>query len=106
MPHILRFPPNVPIQLALAYGHGKTIDRGFGRRVMFTLVGGAVTLLQPTVADRIERLGVRARQPFFLCRYQARKGALDQWRAWLPGQQPSPGDQPDGTFVVPSGGAA
>jgi hypothetical protein len=106
MSEIQKFPPNVPMQIALVYGHGKTIDKGFGRRVMFTLVGGAVMFLGVTVADTIERLGVRARQPFFLCRYQPRRGALDQWRAWLPGHEPSPGEQPDGTFVVSSGGLA
>jgi hypothetical protein len=102
MNQIQRFEPNVPVEVALAYGQGKTVDNGFGRRVMFTLVSNRVMFLGVTVADRIERLGVKARQPFFLCRYQPRRGALDQWRAWLPGHEPSFGEQPDGTFVVPS----
>jgi hypothetical protein len=94
----LKFQPNTPLELRLAYGSGKLLSTPFGRRVMFTVVGNRVMFLDITTAEKITRLGVKPRQPFFLCRHHSGlKGALDHWRAWLPGQPVPP--PPDGAFA-------
>jgi len=78
---------------------------------MFTLVGGLVAFLDVDVAKKIEDLHVGPRQPFWICKYHSgKRGELDYWRAWLPGEQPAPategefdarvGEQRDGTFAV------
>jgi hypothetical protein len=101
MNDIVRFQRNVPVRLALAYGEPKIIEQKFGKRAMFTLVGGRVMFLKLDVAEKVNRLGVKAREPFWLCRtHSAQKGALDYWRAWRPEDQPGIGEQADGTFVV------
>lgn len=96
----MKFEPNVPVEVALVYGKGKVVEAAFGRRVMFTLVGGKTMFLDVGTADKIERLSVKPRQPFFVCKYQEKRGELDRWRVWLPGQES--GEQPDGAFSVPA----
>ncbi|MGD0012813.1 MAG: hypothetical protein ABSD56_00080 [Bryobacteraceae bacterium] len=104
MREILEFSPNVPAQVALAYGVGKTIETKFGERVMFTLADGRIMFLEPEVAEKVNELKLRANQPFFICKHRdGKRGSPVEWRAWL-----SPdllaGEQPDGTFVVPANG--
>ena len=101
MAEILHFEPNVPVQLALAYPGGRPIQRdrrAFAHSIMYSLTDGRVMFLDIDVAARIERRGIQARQPFFICKYRSGKGALAQWRVWLPGEV---GEQPDGTFGWP-----
>ena len=101
MAAILHFEPNVPVEVSLAFATGRRKE--FGTPVLFTLADGRVMFLQVTVADQIERRGIKPRQPFFICRYKAGKGALDFWRVWLRGERV--GTQPDGTFLAEIGGA-
>lgn len=84
MADILRFRPNVPVEVALAFSTGRR--KALGRPLLFTLTDGRVMFLPVTVADLIEHRHIQPRQPFFICKFKPRRGALDQWRVWLPGE--------------------
>jgi hypothetical protein len=103
---IVEFSPNVPVQVALAYGAGKIVDTRMGQRVMFTLVDGRVMFHDVDFAQRINELRPEPREPFYIVRNQeAKRGSPVQWRAWRsPGSEV--GEQGDGTFVVPGNGKA
>jgi hypothetical protein len=102
MREAVEFTPNVPVQVALAYKEGKIVEGRFGQRVMFTLADGRVMFLDLDVAQKINELEPKPRQPFFVRKeFSGKKGDLAHWRVWL-SPDPSVGEQPDGTFVVPS----
>jgi hypothetical protein len=105
MREILELAPNVPVEIALAYGAGKIIDTAGGSsRVMYTLTNGKIMFLDPDVAQRVNGLGVKPRQPFYLVKNSSgKKGEPTTWTAWL-SPNTTTGEQPDGTFVVPSNG--
>jgi hypothetical protein len=84
MANILRFRPNVPIEVSLAFPTGRR--KQLGRPLLFTLTDGRVMFLPVTVADLIEHRHIQPRQSFFICRFKAGRGSLDQWRIWLPGE--------------------
>ena len=101
MREVVEFPPNVPVEVSLAYAAGKIIDTAGGtQRVMYTLSSGKVMFMDLDVAQRINGLGVKPQQPFYIRKeHSGKKGEKATWRAWL---SPLAGEQPDGTFVVPS----
>ena len=82
----LKFKPNVPVEIALRFPTGKTVETRFGFRSMFSLVDGQVMFLDLSTALKISRAGVRPGQRFFLCKFKEKRGALDFWRVWFPGQ--------------------
>lgn len=101
---VLEFQPNVPVEIALAYGCGKTFETKHGERVMYTLANGQIMFLDPATAEKLTRLGVRANQRFFIRKEcSGKRGDAPVWNAWL-SPEPGCGEQPDGTFVVPSNG--
>lgn len=99
MKQIVEFEPNVPVQVALAFGDGKIVEGRSGSRVMYSLVGEKVMFLDPDVGRKIDQLGVKARQPFCICKGQTgRKSDGIEWRVWV---QDGIGELGDGTFAVP-----
>jgi len=103
---IVEFSPNVPVQVALAYGAGKIIDTRIGQRVMFTLVDGRVMFLDLQAAQRINEIQPKPRQPFYVVKnQQSKRGSPVEWRAWI-SPDGTVGEQQDGTFVVPGNGKA
>jgi hypothetical protein len=99
MKQIVEFEPNVPVQVALAFGDGKIVEGRSGSRVMYSLVGEKVMFLDPDVGRKIDQLGVKARQPFCICKGQTgRKSDGIEWRVWI---QDGIGELGDGTFAVP-----
>ena len=88
MKETVKFLPNVPVQVSLAYSSGRR--KALGRPLLFTLTDGRVMFLPVTVADQIEHRNIQPRQPFFICKFKAHRGALDQWRIWLPGETVRP----------------
>jgi len=77
-----------------------------GQRVMFTLVDGRVMFFDLDVAQRINELQPKPREPFYLVKNQQNKrGSPVEWRAWRSPDERA-GEQGDGTFAVPSGKAA
>ena len=82
---ILKFEPNVPIQVALQYATGK---RCANARVMYTLTSGDKMFLNAPEADRVDALGVKPGEAFTIC--QVGKGKNVQWAIGR-GQEASPG---------------
>jgi hypothetical protein len=72
--NILRFQPNVPIQVALQSSQGVVVEGRYGNRMMFTLVDGRVMYVPPIVATKIEAEGIAAGERFELCKAQIKNG--------------------------------
>ena len=100
---IVDFPANTPVPVALKYGQGKTISNQHGERVMYSLSDGRVMFLDLEVASQIESAGINVRESFTITRKtDGQKGGPMTWEVAR-----VPGEQPNGTFVVPaSTGAA
>ena len=105
MREILEFPPNVPVEVSLAYPAGKIIDTSGGeQRAMFSLSNGKVMFLDLATAQTINGLRVKPGQPFYVRKeHSGKKGDKQTWSAWL-SPSPTVGERLDGTFVVPSNG--
>jgi hypothetical protein len=95
---VVEFPPNVPVTVALKYGHAKTVSSQYGERFMFSLADGRVMFLAPDVGEKIEALGVNVRENFTITRkWDEQQGAPVTWEVAR-----LAGEQPNGTFVVPA----
>jgi hypothetical protein len=64
MRETLRFQPNVPEVVALAFAEGREVEGRFGNQVMFTLEDDRVMYLDPPVAEKLKELGIRKGQEF------------------------------------------
>ena len=76
---VVEFSPNVPVEVALAYGQGKIIDTRMGQRVMFTLVDNRVMFLDLDAAQRINEIQPKPRQPFYVVKNQEGKRGNSRW---------------------------
>ena len=95
---VVEFPPNVPITVALKYGHAKTVSSQYGERFMFSLADGRVMFLAPEVGGKIEALGINVRENFTITRrVDEQQGSSVTWEVARVA-----GEQPNGTFVVPA----
>jgi hypothetical protein len=95
---VVEFPPNVPVTVALKYGHAKTVSSQYGERFMFSLADGRVMFLAPEVGGKIEALGVNVRENFTIIRkVDEQQGSSVTWEVARVA-----GEQPNGTFVVPT----
>ena len=94
----MEFPPNIPITVALKYGHANTVSSQYGERFMFSLIDGRVMFLAPEVGGKIESLGMNARENFTITKkWDEQKGSPVTWEV-----SRLAGEQPNGTFVVPA----
>jgi hypothetical protein len=95
---VVEFPPNVPVTVALKYGHAKTVSSQYGERFMFSLADGRVMFLAPEVGGKIEALGINVRENFTITRkWDEQQGSPVTWDVAR-----LPGEQPNGSFVVPA----
>jgi hypothetical protein len=95
---VVEFPPNVPVAVALKYGHAKTVSSQYGERFMFSLADGRVMFLTPEVGGKIEALGINVRENFTITRkWDEQPGSPVTWEVARVA-----GEQPNGTFVVPA----
>ena len=95
---VVDFPANIPVPVALQYGQGKTISNQHGERMMYSLTDGRVMFLDLEVAGQIETLGVNVRESFTITRKtDGQKGSPTTWEVAR-----IPGEQPNGTLVVPA----
>ena len=94
---IVEFPADTPVEVALKYPTARQITTENGDRAMFSLVDGRVMFLDLDVASQIEAAGVNVRERFTLTRRQngTQKSCWEIVRL--------PGEQPNGTYVVPKG---
>jgi hypothetical protein len=93
---VVEFPPNIPVTVALKYGHAKTVSSQYGERFMFSLADGRVMFLDPEVGGKIEALGINVRENFSITRKWDEEKSESSWDVAR-----LLGEQPNGTFVVP-----
>ena len=94
---IVEFPADTPVEVALKYPTARQITTDHGERAMFSLVDGRVMFLDLEVAGQIEAAGLNVRERFTMTRHQ-NGGPRSTWEITR-----LPGEQPNGTYVVPKG---
>jgi hypothetical protein len=98
---VVDFPANTPVPVALQYGQGKTISNQHGERMMYSLTDGRVMFLDLAVAGQIESAGINVRESFTITRKTDGQKGSPIWEVAR-----IPGEQPNGTLVVPLSTAA
>jgi hypothetical protein len=100
----IKFQTNVPVEMALKFAEGKLCDSQFGDpQYMFTTTDDRVFFVAEKVAQKIHGLRLQPREPLEITKAEVdygngRKGI--EWQVAKVGF--APGEQPDGTFVVPA----
>jgi hypothetical protein len=74
VPTILRIEFNVPVEVALQNEAGVSVAGRYSDRVMYTLSDGRTIYVPPFVALRISELGIRAGEPFRICKRHLKTG--------------------------------
>ena len=95
---VVDFPANIPVTVALKYAQGKMVSSQYGERIMFSLADGRVMFLDPKISGQIESLGINVRENFTITRKW--DGQNDSPVSWEVAR--IPGEQPNGTLVVPA----
>jgi hypothetical protein len=70
----LRFELNVPIEANLQSEDGVIVAGRYGDRVLYTLTDNRTMFVAPYVAKRISELGIRAGEPFKICKRYVKNG--------------------------------
>jgi hypothetical protein len=100
----IKFQTNITVEAALKFPEGKLCDSQFGDpQYMFTTTDDRVFFVAEKVAQKIHGLRLLPREPFEITKAEVdygngRKGI--EWQVNKVGF--APGEQPDGTFVVPA----
>jgi hypothetical protein len=71
---MVRFVPNMPVEIALQCTDGVRIAGRYGDRVKYTLADNRTMCVDPFVADRIKELEIQPGELFQVCKRQAKKG--------------------------------
>jgi hypothetical protein len=96
------FPLDVPVTLSLRYSEGKIVSGPYGERVMYSLADNRVMFVDPPVAQQISDLGINVRESFTITRKASgEKGGPGIWEITR-----VPGEQANGTLVVPKAPAS
>jgi hypothetical protein len=74
MPEILRFEPNVPVEVRVQGGGGITVAGRYGDRVMYTLSDNRRMYVAPFVAQRIRELQIEPGEAFQICKREVKNG--------------------------------
>ena len=72
---IVRFEPNVPQTLALKFSDGKEVDGPYRPQMFYSTTDGRTFYLDLPVAQQLTKTGIRAGQPFTICRKSRPGGA-------------------------------
>jgi len=71
---MVRFTPNVPVEIALRCADGVRVEGRYGDRVKYTLTDNRSMCVTPFVAERIKELDIQPGELFLVCKRQAKKG--------------------------------
>ena len=77
---IIRFEPNVPVEVALKFGAGKEVEsriQGAPNQMMYTICGGDTMYLPLSVAEQITRLGIEREELMSICKTV--RGNVTRW---------------------------
>jgi len=81
---IVRFVPNVPLEVALQYPTGKLVTGQYGDQIMFSLSDNRVMYLDPGPAKMVETLNPRVGEPFMIVKKSTgRRDERPQWDLYL-----------------------
>src|SRR5690348_1469558 len=78
---ILRFNVNTPVEVALRFDDGRSVEGRYGEQIMYKLDDDRVMYVPPLVANRIRELGIRAREPFEICKAELQEDSK-RWIEW------------------------
>jgi len=104
----IQFQTNIPVELALQFLEGKPVDSQFGGvQHLFSTTDNRVFFVSEMVgnivADQVKKLGVQKGEPIELCKAEVTQGRGRKGIQWIVKKVGFvPGQQPDGTFVVPA----
>ena len=104
----IQFQTNLPVELALQYLEGKPVDSQFGGvQHLFSTTDNRVFFVSEMVgniiADQLKKLGVQKGEPIAICKAEVTQGRGRKGIQWIVKKVGfTPGEQPDGTFVVPA----
>lgn len=89
--NVLKFQPNTPVQVALAFPTGKTFEGRYGPRVLFSLnqapAGETSMYLPPVAAEQIKMLGIQPNERFEIVRSEQANGSTAKVE-WLVSRLP------------------
>jgi len=71
---MVRFTPNMPIEIALQCTDGIRIEGRYGDRVKYTLTDDRTMYVDPSVAEQIKELDVQPGEVFQICKCQDKVG--------------------------------
>lgn len=71
---MVRFTPNVPVEIALQCADGVRIEGRYGDLVKYALTDHRTMCVDPYVAERIKALEIQPGELFLVCKRQAKKG--------------------------------
>src|SRR3954468_23586373 len=71
---MVRFTPNMPVEIALQCTDGVRVEGRYGDRVKYTLTDNRTMCVAPLVAERIKELEIQPGEMFLVCKHQAKKG--------------------------------
>jgi len=98
---VVEFAPNVPVTVALKYNQGRRCNSQYGERMMYSTTDGRVMFLDIETAAQVEALGINVGESFSVTRKWS--DLADSPATWEISR--IPGEQPNGTFMVPAGGS-
>jgi len=70
---MVRFTPNMPVEVALQCTDGVRIEGRYGDRVKYTVADERTMYVDPLVAERIKELDVQPGEVFQICKCQDKK---------------------------------
>ena len=82
---MVRFTPNVPVEIALQCADGVRVEGRYGDRVKYTLTDDRTMYVDPFVAERIKELDIQPGELFLVCKRQARKAIARPSIGWSSG---------------------
>ena len=71
---MVRFTPNLPVEIALQRTDGVRIEGRYGDRVKYTLTDDRTMYVDPSVAEQIKELDVQPGEVFQVCKCQDKIG--------------------------------
>jgi hypothetical protein len=85
---MVRFTPNIPVEIALQCTDGVRVEGRYGDRVKYTLTDDRTMYVDPFVAERIKELAIQPGELFQVCKRQAKKGNRKTiyWAVEQPGE--------------------
>ena len=105
----IKFATNVPEELRLRFTEGKVVPSQFGgEQMMFTAEEGVFYVSEAVgniIHREIRKQGIAAGEPIEICKAEVDKGKGRKSIEWQVSKVGfAPGEQPDGTFIVPGAG--